>query len=29
MQATIDLTVEIDGGSKPACVAQAIYRYYG
>ena len=29
VQATIDLTVEIDGGSKPACVAQAIYRYYG
>ncbi len=29
VQATIDLTVDIDGGSKPACVAQAIYRYYG
>ena len=23
-----DLTVEIDGGSKPAAVAQAVYRYY-
>jgi acyl dehydratase len=23
-----DLTVEIDGGTKPAAVAQAVYRYY-
>jgi len=23
-----DLTVEIDGGAKPAAVAQAVYRYY-
>jgi acyl dehydratase len=23
-----DLTVEIDGGGKPAAVAQAVYRYY-
>ncbi len=29
VQATVDLTVENDGGSKPACVAQGIYRYYG
>jgi acyl dehydratase len=25
---TADLTIEVAGGSKPACVAQAIYRYY-
>jgi acyl dehydratase len=25
---TTDLTIEVEGGSKPACVAQAIYRYY-
>ena len=25
---TVDLSVEIDGGSKPACVAQAVYRFY-
>ena len=23
-----DLTVEVDGNEKPACVAQAIYRFY-
>ncbi len=23
-----DFTVEVDGGDKPACVAQAVYRYY-
>jgi acyl dehydratase len=28
VQLTADLTVEVDGGTKPACVAQAIYRYY-
>ena len=28
VQLTTDLTVEVDGGGKPACVAQAIYRYY-
>ena len=28
MQLTADFTVEVDGGAKPACVAQAIYRYY-
>ena len=28
VQLTADLTVEVDGGAKPACVAQGIYRYY-
>ena len=28
VQLTADFTVELDGGTKPACVAQAIYRYY-
>ena len=28
VQVTADFTVEADGGAKPACVAQAIYRYY-
>jgi acyl dehydratase len=28
VQATADFTVEVDVGAKPACVAQAIYRYY-
>ena len=28
VQVTADFTVESDGGAKPACVAQAIYRYY-
>ena len=28
VQVTVDMTVEIDGGTKPACVAQAIYRYF-
>jgi acyl dehydratase len=27
-QMQVDLTVELEGGAKPACVAQAIYRYY-
>jgi hypothetical protein len=27
-QLTADFTVELDGAAKPACVAQAIYRYY-
>jgi acyl dehydratase len=27
-QVTLDCTVEIDGGEKPACVARPIYRYY-
>jgi acyl dehydratase len=29
VQATVDFTVELEGAAKPACVAQAIYRYYG
>ncbi|HEY9332380.1 MAG TPA: MaoC family dehydratase [Streptomyces sp.] len=28
VEATVDLTVEIDGSPKPACVAQALYRFY-
>jgi acyl dehydratase len=28
MQVLVDLTVELEGSAKPACVAQAIYRYY-
>jgi acyl dehydratase len=28
VQVTADFTMEIDGGTKPACVAQGIYRYY-
>jgi acyl dehydratase len=28
VQLTLDFTVEIDGGAKPACVARAIYRQY-
>lgn len=28
VQLAVDFTVELDGGTKPACVAQAIYRYY-
>ena len=28
VQLTADCTIELDGGTKPACVAQAIYRYY-
>jgi len=28
VQLTADFVVELDGGTKPACVAQAIYRYY-
>ena len=27
-QVTLDLTFEVEGADKPACVAQAIYRYY-
>jgi acyl dehydratase len=29
VQVVADFTIEIDGVAKPACVAQAIYRYYG
>jgi acyl dehydratase len=28
VQMALDFTVEIDGGDKPACVAQVIYRQY-
>ncbi|HTT55040.1 MAG TPA: MaoC family dehydratase [Streptosporangiaceae bacterium] len=28
VQVTADFTVEVDGGGKPGCVAQGIYRYY-
>lgn len=28
VQMTLDFTVEVEGGAKPALVAQAIYRYY-
>jgi len=28
VQVTADFTIEVDGGAKPACVAQALYRYY-
>jgi acyl dehydratase len=27
-QVTIDMTFEVEGKDKPACVAQAVYRYY-
>ena len=28
VQAVFDFTVEVDGSDKPACVAQAVYRFY-
>ena len=28
LQATLDVTFEIEGKDKPACVAQVVYRYY-
>jgi acyl dehydratase len=28
-EVTVDLTVEIEGQAKPACVAQAVYRFLG
>jgi hypothetical protein len=28
VQATLDLTFEIEGSERPACVAQVIYRLY-
>jgi acyl dehydratase len=28
VQATVDFTVELEGSAKPACVAQAVYRFY-
>jgi acyl dehydratase len=27
-QVTLDLSFEVEGSEKPACVAQAVYRYY-
>jgi acyl dehydratase len=28
VQAVLDLTIETEGGTKPSCVAQVVYRYY-
>jgi acyl dehydratase len=28
IQVVADMTIEIEGGTKPACVAQGLYRYY-
>src|SRR5450755_973382 len=28
VQATIDVAFELEGGSKPPCVAEVVYRYY-
>ena len=28
VQVVADFTIEVEGAAKPACVAQAIYRYY-
>jgi acyl dehydratase len=28
VQVTLDVTLETEGGAKPACVAQVVYRYY-
>jgi acyl dehydratase len=28
VQVTVDFTMEVEGGQKPACVAQGVYRYY-
>ncbi|HEV3289451.1 MAG TPA: MaoC family dehydratase, partial [Streptosporangiaceae bacterium] len=28
VQAVMDFTVELEGSEKPACVAQAVFRYY-
>jgi hypothetical protein len=28
VQLTVDAVVEFDGGTKPACVAQPIFRFY-
>ena len=28
VQVILDLTLETEGGTKPACVAQVVYRYY-
>jgi acyl dehydratase len=28
VQAVVDFTIELEGSEKPACAAQALYRYY-
>ena len=28
VQVVVDFTIEMEGGGKPACVAQGVYRYY-
>jgi acyl dehydratase len=28
-QVTLEVTFEVEGASKPACVAEVIFRYYG
>src|SRR5262249_61388052 len=28
VQGTVELTFEVDGASKPSCVAEVLYRYY-
>jgi acyl dehydratase len=28
VQAVVDFAIEVEGGEKPACVAQGVYRYY-
>jgi acyl dehydratase len=28
VQVALDLTLETEGGAKPACIAQVVYRYY-
>lgn len=28
VQVAVDMTIEIEGGAKPACVAEGLYRYY-
>jgi len=28
VQGVIDCTIEVEGSEKPACVAQAVLRYY-
>ena len=28
VQVSLDFTVEVEGAQKPACIAQAVYRYY-
>jgi acyl dehydratase len=29
VQVSLDFTMDVDGSEKPACVAKALYRYYG